>query len=665
MRGLSQLYGHECIIHGCETNSAVVKLLLELDKLHADHDTIAQQVAELPDFVRRAVPKFVGAEPLELDLSGNYFGDRGLAALGKILLTMTRLRKLSLRTIKMTEGGVSVVCELIAKHPTLEQIDMRGNELFATSGRTLTESLRKHPRLFLLQIDMHAMPSRIARKLAEQIGRNLAAKYPLAMEPEAVDRMQCVSKSGRSAEDVVRELRRVMSITDGEAALVYDMMSSENIEAFETALRCHARCGAFAVQLFADFGLNGAALQALSDVSRRLSTAHFESPSAFDEESRQLLGADSTAFHDVSRADPLQRVLDRVRQLSIVRGLTDPMTVDDAPVIDPDADDVEPMAPPPTAGDMAESEQLAGGEAMRSMLLLEQTASGIAGLHELLKQIVRAKGNRLILHKIEDLHRRLVALRNAIASVEAGHVEVETVASEVEQTLREMTELLVHTWETIATTTIDGAPLMHDFEAATYQEQRFVISEQYEHKRSLLLLCDRCDYFHRSAAGQKSVALAQHRYNACRGSLRAGDAAAFLEEVIRALREPKASERRELNQEIQALLPPSYMRTWVALRLSRALAAWVASRYRSDFSRTTLLGAAQVNPALCAMLHSSAVVAQCVQTGMFYDVPDFPSDLIAGLGAVKDVNGVAVLCRQHAAAARFTFIAENVMPALS
>lgn len=150
-RALVHLYLCECEIEGVSANSAIVKFL-------ADEEQDNRY-------------------PTHLLLHRNRLGDRGTVALAKSLLGMQWLKVLDLRTCGVGEEGVAALCSALLLHKGLEQLDIRGNEVYATSGRRLVQLVRKRPTPLVVLTDLEQLPNRISEELLEAMGARAAAVH--------------------------------------------------------------------------------------------------------------------------------------------------------------------------------------------------------------------------------------------------------------------------------------------------------------------------------------------------------------------------------------------------------------------------------------------------------------------------------------------------------
>ena len=150
MSGLSKLYSCECEIVGCESNSNLLRYFAALESTE-EH-------------------------PQVLDVSNNYLGDKGAVALAKTMLGMQWLERVDLRNTGMREAAIAALASVLTTHRSIREVDLRGNETFAASGKLLVRAAQRNSNLRRILIDVHKLPQRITRHLCEVTGRNHAAR---------------------------------------------------------------------------------------------------------------------------------------------------------------------------------------------------------------------------------------------------------------------------------------------------------------------------------------------------------------------------------------------------------------------------------------------------------------------------------------------------------
>lgn len=223
-RGFSRLYCNECIIEGCETNTQLVKMFVELDNADQAND------------------------PTTLDFSLTYLGDRNIAALSAVVSTMFSVKEISFRNMDLQAYGIEAICRMATKHPSLYRIDLRDNPLYATSGRHIAQLLKSNPRITQLFFDGTEMPDRIRSAILRQLGRNIARAYPTQEGYEA------------NTQQVEEELKEPETDTSVSASPFESQIVKEAELNRIVLSECYSRCGLFACQFFSDFGPKGLAL---------------------------------------------------------------------------------------------------------------------------------------------------------------------------------------------------------------------------------------------------------------------------------------------------------------------------------------------------------------------------------------------------------------------
>lgn len=228
MRGLSTMYRCSCEREGCLTNHSLVKYFAELDQM-AITDT--PEVAEKkciqlgkPPGTKREVSDGC---PRVIDLSHNYLGDAGLAALFRVLPLMQWVTTIHAPACGAGQKAVKALCDILTMRlPTvtntttgeeigvpliqIEYVDLRDNALFVAAGRELVRALETRRRIAtsstadlpstVVLIDYSDLPPSLAQRLEmlNQIGdedrkqKELERKRRLELEQQ---QLFCIKSS--------------------------------------------------------------------------------------------------------------------------------------------------------------------------------------------------------------------------------------------------------------------------------------------------------------------------------------------------------------------------------------------------------------------------------------------------------------------------------------
>ena len=218
MAALTKLYCDECVINDCLTNSNMLSYFKALD---------------------------TGDEPFPraIDLKGNYLGDKSLAAVCTVLSTLPGIEELDLRRLDIQLPGLTAVCRLAAQHRGLRRIDLRDNQLFASSGRLLVELLKRNPRITQCLFDSDDMPTRFVSAIHAQLGRNIAGAHPCTWESCSEVALRVEMLPAISFEAPTSERNQFQTYLLGE-------LEGCN----ERLLPLFSKCGLVACQFFVDFG---------------------------------------------------------------------------------------------------------------------------------------------------------------------------------------------------------------------------------------------------------------------------------------------------------------------------------------------------------------------------------------------------------------------------
>lgn len=164
-REITATYIKNCERFHCRVLSSIIKLFSEADR------------APIP--------------PTKLDLSAEYIGNEGVRALvWTIVDKLPHLKILSLKSCGVEEGAVLDMAEAFKGNEYLQELDLRQNNLYASSGRALIALLRSNPKLYRLAVDTHEMPERVEMAIRKAEKRNYDTCFPPPPPPPEVDKYQ-------------------------------------------------------------------------------------------------------------------------------------------------------------------------------------------------------------------------------------------------------------------------------------------------------------------------------------------------------------------------------------------------------------------------------------------------------------------------------------------
>lgn len=522
-RGLVKLYCCACEIANTRTNTVILSYLMQLDAS--------------PDLC-----------PSELDFSQNYLGNPGAIALIETVKGMRWVRSLNLQNTGLGEAAIIVLCDVAKSHSHLEHINIRGNEVFASSGRRLTELLHRQPRIVSLHVEFDGMPPRIAHGLRVALGRNIAKTFSFDQltrvtcnqiiaarkeEEDAIhrsplpqdDNNNSAAAEERGAPNSVGMKRRLDIAADAPLATAFSFAGSR---ALLSALDFGCERAARMTQaLAAEWALERPQLQSLQRLWRRHEASLHSSLAQKNETDGE--DRDSTVVVSISET------LFAYRQVrSLLAALRDPHT----------------QAVPEEFW----SARVAEG---RGALLLEQGSE--------LDSVTRA---------LEDLLALEVSDPIPVVSTSRTdeHVQRQIVLRGEETTLRTAMLRLPYLADRVLTALL-GSPLWdpqaEEMERALHQTIHQTVTELYEKQRVLSLLCRKCSYWrtnhrnpHRAwqelmaAEGPRSLGIVRPVRTDRRG---VHDTLHSLTEATMQLSRSALDERIVLTDECTALLPASFL----------------------------------------------------------------------------------------------------------
>jgi hypothetical protein len=306
MDSLAAFYQNACVAEGVETNSALVKLFLQLETgiIPPSSSTVVIQrtssklgtmgmsqvasgsgrnrsgpLGEMPAAEVAAKPATAeagstsGVVPAtahsrtaaltELDFSNHYLGGKSVTALCRTLTTLRMLRTVSFRSVGLDEVAHAAIAQWATAHPSLKELDVSSNPCFASSGRLYTSMLEKNHRIVVFRVDYHELPDRIASKLKIVLGRNIAKAFPLTESSgcwgkttpgEGKEQSKEADSSDVDVEENARAniWARFSQLSPDERDCLQDVISDK-----ELFLSWYTRFGLWACQLVSDFGIEG------------------------------------------------------------------------------------------------------------------------------------------------------------------------------------------------------------------------------------------------------------------------------------------------------------------------------------------------------------------------------------------------------------------------
>jgi len=147
---LKQLYQRECAKLRVKPNSGVLRLL---------------PVLPVP-------ASGVGDKPVvQLDLSDNFLGDKGLQALLPLLQKLPELEELGLAHNGLQNRGVHALVEELRSHPSIRAVELSHNRISRSAGKELVTLIAANPRVQRITLE----GTRIDEALKARIQRRLSA----------------------------------------------------------------------------------------------------------------------------------------------------------------------------------------------------------------------------------------------------------------------------------------------------------------------------------------------------------------------------------------------------------------------------------------------------------------------------------------------------------
>jgi hypothetical protein len=136
----------------------------------------------------KALPERHGA-PLQgdvLDLSRNYVGDRGIVPVLSIIQRSPHLRRLVLCENGLRNNAVKLLCNVVAKHPSISSLDLSDNYISEGAGTAIEALLAENPRVVEIGFRNTKIDSQEQRlRIKELLERNVAARDSAAVDEVA------------------------------------------------------------------------------------------------------------------------------------------------------------------------------------------------------------------------------------------------------------------------------------------------------------------------------------------------------------------------------------------------------------------------------------------------------------------------------------------------
>eukprot|EP00754_Rhynchopus_humris_P042296 Rhum_TRINITY_DN2597_c0_g1::Rhum_TRINITY_DN2597_c0_g1_i1::g.7652::m.7652 len=155
----------------------------------------------------------------ELDFSLTYFGDSGCYSVLETVRALHGLEVLRLTGVGITNAIVKMLAQIAVAHPSLQVLDVGGNEfLSAPAGELLLEMAKKAPGILRVGIRGTNIPSDLERKLRRQVQGNIKA---------------FLTTSGTQAvRSFLFEAALSEVLSDGERALLCRPMRTERLDQY-------------------------------------------------------------------------------------------------------------------------------------------------------------------------------------------------------------------------------------------------------------------------------------------------------------------------------------------------------------------------------------------------------------------------------------------------
>ena len=143
---LQEIYSIKCDEIHCKKNSWLVK---NLPMTPGDFETLER-----------------------LDLSNNFVGPKGLLPVLEIVKVCSSLTYFSLKDNQLTNQSTCDVCDVLAIHPGIVNLDISNNPVTLSAGKALLELAQKNPRMRKIILDDTNIRPMLVRSITSQCAQN-------------------------------------------------------------------------------------------------------------------------------------------------------------------------------------------------------------------------------------------------------------------------------------------------------------------------------------------------------------------------------------------------------------------------------------------------------------------------------------------------------------
>eukprot|EP01012_Entosiphon_sulcatum_P003182 TRINITY_DN10917_c0_g1_i2.p1 TRINITY_DN10917_c0_g1~~TRINITY_DN10917_c0_g1_i2.p1 ORF type:complete len:1404 (+),score=330.51 TRINITY_DN10917_c0_g1_i2:59-4270(+) len=149
----------------------------ELGPLPAFYVNLCLDALLLPNqtFLRSLPNDF--SELVEIDLSNNYVGRRGIPCISDLLARCPNVQKVDLSDNKLDNESIIHFAQRAMTHPSLKHVNFSNNLCSKSSGRAILQMVLANPRI--VRVDLDDLPFLVAplkERIAEAVAANRAAK---------------------------------------------------------------------------------------------------------------------------------------------------------------------------------------------------------------------------------------------------------------------------------------------------------------------------------------------------------------------------------------------------------------------------------------------------------------------------------------------------------